>query len=66
MEHCQEIFNKQLEKCQVDYFDFYLLHNVCENSLGNYMDPKWGIVDYFVEQRKKGRIKDTKEVQNGI
>ena len=25
----QEIFEKQLEKCQVDYFDFYLFHNVC-------------------------------------
>ena len=24
----EEIFEKQLEKCQVDYFDFYLFHNV--------------------------------------
>lgn len=52
-----EIFEEQLQKCGVDYFDFYLLHNVNENSLGVYLDPKWGIVDYFVEQRKKGRIK---------
>lgn len=50
-------FELQLKKCGVDYFDFYLLHNVCENSLGNYMDPKWGMVDYFVEQRRLGRIR---------
>ena len=52
-----EIFEEQLQKCGVDYFDFYLLHNVNENSLSVYTDPKWGIVDYFIEQRKKGRIK---------
>ena len=51
------IFEEQLKKCGVEYFDFYLLHNVYENSLATYQDPKWGIVDYFKEQVKKGRIK---------
>lgn len=51
------VFEEQLEKCGVDYFDFYLLHNVCENSIGVYTDSKWGIIDYFVEQKKLGRIK---------
>ena len=50
-------FEEQLEKCQVSYFDFYLLHNVCENSIGTYLDPRWGIVDYFLEQRRAGRIR---------
>lgn len=50
-------FEEQLKKCDVDYFDFYLLHNVYENSLPVYTDPKWGIVDYFVEQKRLGRIK---------
>lgn len=53
----QAVFEEQLEKCGVDYFDFYLLHNVYENSLDTYLDPKWGIIDYFKEQKRLGRIK---------
>lgn len=52
----KEIFEEQLQKCGVEYFDFYLLHNVYENSIQTYTDPRWGIVDYFLEQKKKGRI----------
>ena len=51
------IFEEQLEKCQVDYFDFYLLHNVYENSIKVYKDPQWGIVDYFIEQKRQGKIR---------
>lgn len=51
------IFEEQLKKCGVDYFDFYLLHNVYENSFSTYTNPKWGIVDYFVKQKQLGRIK---------
>ena len=51
------IFEEQLEKCGVEYFDFYLLHNVYENSVSVYEDPKWGIIDYFLEQKRNGRIK---------
>ncbi|MBQ3357127.1 MAG: aldo/keto reductase [Oscillospiraceae bacterium] len=50
-------FEEQLQKCGVDYFDFYLLHNVCEKSYGVYTDPKWGIIDYFAEQKRRGRIR---------
>lgn len=51
------IFQEQLKKCQVEYFDYYLLHNVYEDSINVYMDSQWGIVDYFVEQKKQGKIK---------
>ena len=30
MDKVEEIFEKQLQKCGVEYFDFYLFHNVCE------------------------------------
>lgn len=53
----QEIFEEQLQKCQVDYFDFYLLHNVNENSVGVFTDPEKGVIPYLLEQKKNGRIK---------
>lgn len=55
--HPEEIFEEQLKKCGVEYFDFYLLHNVYEKSMETYLDPRWGIVDYFREQKRLGRIK---------
>ena len=51
------IFEEQLRKCQVDYFDFYLLHNVYENDLSVYKDEEYGILNYLLEQKKLGRIK---------
>ncbi|MBR3503948.1 MAG: aldo/keto reductase [Clostridia bacterium] len=53
----EAVFEEQLKKCGVDYFDFYLLHNVYENSMGVYMDPQWGIIDYFRRQKRLGRIR---------
>lgn len=51
------IFEEQLRNCGVEYFDFYLLHNVYEKSVETYSDPRWGIIDYFLEQKKNGRIR---------
>lgn len=53
----REIFEKQLEKCGVEYFDFYLFHNVCELNIDAYLDPKYGIYDYLMEQKRNGRIR---------
>ncbi len=53
----ETVFEEQLEKCGVDYFDYYLLHNVYEKSIDVYNDPQWGIIDYFLEQKRKGRIR---------
>ncbi len=57
MARVREIFEKQLEKCQVDYFDFYLFHNVSERNVEGYLDPQYGIFDYLMEQKKAGRIR---------
>ncbi len=57
MPKVKEIFEKQLEKCRVEYFDFYLFHNVCEMNIDAYLDPQYGIYDYLLEQRKNGRIR---------
>ncbi|WP_022770261.1 aldo/keto reductase [Butyrivibrio sp. NC2007] len=57
MSKVKEIFEKQLEKTGMEYFDFYLFHNVCEMNINQYLDPKFGIFDYLMEQKKNGRIK---------
>lgn len=57
MDKVEEIFEKQLEKCQVDYFDFYLFHNVYEKNVDLYLDPQYGILDYLLKQKENGRIK---------
>jgi len=50
-------FEAQLKKCGVEYFDFYLLHNVYEKSMETYLNPELGILDYFKEQKRLGRIR---------
>ena len=57
MDKVEEIFEKQLEKCQVEYFDFYLVHNVCELNIDHYLDPKYRIHEYLTEQKRNGRIR---------
>ncbi len=57
MDKVEQIFEKQLEKCKVDYFDFYLVHNVCEMNIDAYLDEKYKIQEYLVKQKQNGRIK---------
>lgn len=57
MDKIESIFERQLERCRVDYFDFYLIHNVCEMNINQYLDPKYGILDYVLRQKENGRIK---------
>ncbi|MGC2872585.1 aldo/keto reductase [Ihubacter sp. mB4P-1] len=57
MNKVEEIFEKQLEKCRVEYFDFYLFHNVCEMNIEDYLDERHGIYDYLMEQKRNGRIR---------
>lgn len=57
MDKAEEIFEKQLEKCQTDYFDFYMFHNVCELNIDAYLDEKYGILQYLLKQKARGRIR---------
>lgn len=57
MDKVETIFEEQLKKCQTDYFDFYLFHNVCEMNIDAYLEPKYGIYDYLMEQKRNGRIR---------
>ena len=57
MDKVEEIFEAQLKKCGVDYFDFYLFHNVCELNIDAYLDRSHRIYAYLTEQKKNGRIR---------
>lgn len=50
------VFEEQLQKCGVDHFDFYLIHNVSDDNLDIYCDEDRGIVKYLLEQKEAGRI----------
>ena len=52
----KRIFEEQLSKLKTDYFDFYLLHALGEEYWQKMCDI--GVVDYFEEEQKNGRIKN--------
>lgn len=58
MDKVEEIFEEQLRKTGMEYFDFYLIHNVCEMNIDAYLDDaKYGVFSYLMAQKKKGRIR---------
>jgi predicted aldo/keto reductase-like oxidoreductase len=57
IESPEQIFEDQLNRCGVDYFDFYLLHNVCEIAYDFYTNEELGVVDYLLGRKKAGRIR---------
>ncbi len=48
-------FEEQLRRLHTDYIDFYLLHAVNDDNADDYLQS--GCIEYFEEQRKKGRIR---------
>jgi len=53
----ETIFEEQLSRCQMDYFDFYLLHSVTEKSIAAYTDESKNYIGYLLEQKRLGRIR---------
>lgn len=49
------IFHEQLEKCGVDYFDYYLLHNL--NAASNVTVRRLDTFQYLLGQKEAGRIR---------
>ena len=51
-----KIFNEQLERCGVDYFDFYLLHSIEDgNNYDTYV--KYDCFNWGIRKREEGKIK---------
>ena len=46
---------EQLKKCQVEYFDIYMVHNINKNSISNYRNNN--MYDELIKLKKEGLIK---------
>lgn len=51
----ETIFNKQLEKTGLDYFDYYMVHNVNANTIGNVR--KYDSFKFIADKKKAGKVK---------
>ena len=52
-----QIFEEQLQKCGVDYFDYYLLHNIQNHLYDQYITPLKEF-EYAKQQKDAGRIRN--------
>lgn len=50
-----KVFNNQLERCGVDYFDFYLCHALNKEDFAKFKE--FGAIDFLFEKKKEGKIK---------
>ncbi len=54
-EDSKKLFEEQLKKCQVEYFDNYMVHNINKNTLSNYRDND--MYGELLKIKKEGKIK---------
>ena len=54
-EDLERIFNEQLEKCGVEYFDYYLLHNL--NAINYPIAEQFNAFDFIMKKKAEGKIK---------
>ena len=54
-EEVEPIFKEQLERCGVEYFDYYLLHNISPFSEAGYIDVD--SYKFLKQQKDAGKIK---------
>ena len=54
-EDMKRVFDEQLERTGMDYFDFYLLHSLDKENFGKC--EKLGAYDFIKQKQKEGKIK---------
>ncbi len=54
-EEQEEIFNKQLKKTGLDYFDYYMVHNINANTIDNVR--KYDSFKFIADKKKEGKVK---------
>ncbi len=55
-EDMEKVFNNQLKRCDVDYFDFYLLHALDGENFQKC--EKFGAYEFVLQKQKEGKIKN--------
>lgn len=55
-EDAKRIFDEQLEKCGVNYFDYYLLHSLNRNHYQTAL--KFGCFDFIKKMKEEGKIRE--------
>lgn len=55
-EEQETIFNGQLERCGVEFFDYYLIHNIGVSAYAQ--ARKFGTFEFVAEKKKQGKIKN--------
>lgn len=58
LDKAKQIFQEQLDKCQVEYFDYYLLHALSDKETYEKAYNENGVYNYLLEEKKAGRIKN--------
>lgn len=54
-EDVERVFNEQLQKCGVEYFDFYLEHNLTQENYDKLED--FGAYEFLDEMKRQGKIR---------
>lgn len=58
VEDAKRVFKTQLSRCQVDYFDFYLMHALGDRATFEKIYLDRGVLEYLDEEKSNGRIKN--------
>lgn len=56
-EQSESIFEQQLERTGMAYFDYYLLHDVCESNIDNFLSEQYGILPMLLRKKAEGKIR---------
>ncbi|WP_313339166.1 aldo/keto reductase [Sedimentibacter sp.] len=51
----EKLFNEQLQKCNTEYFDFYLLHSLNKKTIETV--KKFNLYDFIANKKAEGKIK---------
>jgi predicted aldo/keto reductase-like oxidoreductase len=57
LDGAKRIFQEQLDRCQVEYFDNYLLHSLGSREEFDRVYLQQGVLDYLRQEKARGRIR---------